>query len=61
MSDEEVKDFVAKYFSKYFKYITKGNLRKFAKSLDIFLKTSHEVEKYVQSNTSDKYVYHYNV
>ena len=54
MTDEEDKDFVAINFSKYFKSIREEqNLGKSpAKSLYIFLITSDEVEKYVQSNSS---------
>ena len=62
MTDEEVEDFVAINFSEYFKSIREEqNLRKVAKSLYIFLTTPDEVEKYVQSNSSDNCVHHYNV
>ena len=62
MSDEGVKGFVAIYFSKYFKSITEEqNLRKVAKSLYIFLTTPGEVENYVQLNSSDNCIHHYNV
>ena len=55
-------DFVAINFSEYFKSIREEqNLRKVAKSLYIFLTTPDEVEKYVQSNSSDNCVHHYNV
>ena len=58
----EVKDFVAINFSDYFKSIKeKQNLRKVAKSLYIFLTTHVEVEKYVQSDSSDNWIHHYNV
>ena len=61
-TDEEVKDFVAISFSKYFKTIREEqNLRKVAKLLYIFLTTTDEVEKYVESNYSDNSVRHYNV
>ena len=62
LSDEEVKDFVAINFNEYFKPTTEKmysklnkeqNLRKVAKLLYIFLTTPDEVEKYVQSNSSD--------
>ena len=52
LTDEEVKDFVAINFSKYFnttreklysKLFEEQNLRKFAKLLYIFLKTPNEV------------------
>ena len=62
LTDEEVEDFVAINFSEYFKSIREEqNLRKVAKSLYIFLTTPDEVEKYVQSNSSDNCVHHYNV
>ena len=60
--DEEVKNFVAINFSEYFKSIRKErNLRKVAKSIYIFLATPDELEKYVQSNSSDNRIHHYNV
>ena len=62
LSDEEVKDFVAINFIEYFNSIREAkNLRKVAKSLYIFLATPDEVEKYVQSNSSDICIHHYNV
>ena len=62
LTDEEVKDFVAINFSEYFKSLREEqNIRKNAKSLYIFLTTSDEVEKYVQSNSSDNCMHHYNV
>ena len=62
MTDEEVKDFVAINFNEYFKSIKEEqNLRKTAKSLCIFLITLDEVENYVESNSSDNCVHHYNV
>ena len=58
----EVKDFVAINFSDHFKSIKeKQNLRKVAKSLYIFLTTHVEVEKYVESDSSDNCIHHYNV
>ena len=58
MTDEEEKDFVAITFSEYFKSIREEeNLRKAVKSLYIFLTTFHEVEKYVQSNSSDNCIH----
>ena len=58
----EVKDFVAINFSDHFKSIKeKQNLGKVAKSLYIFLTTHVEVEKYVQSDSSDNCIHHYNV
>ena len=68
-TDEEVKEFVAISFSKYFKAAIEKlysklkeeqNLRKFAESFYIFLTTSDEGGKYVeimQSNSSDEYVH----
>ena len=62
LTDEEVKDFVAIDFREYFKSIREEqNLRKVAKSLYTSLTTPDEVEKYVQSNSSDNCIYHYNV
>ena len=62
MTDEEVKDFVAINFNEYFKSINEEqNLRKTAKSLYILLITLDEVEKYVESNSSDNCVHYYNV
>ena len=62
LNKEEVKNFVAINFSEYYKSITKEqNLRKVAKSLYIFLAPPDEVEKYVQSNSSDNYIHYYNV
>ena len=62
LTDEEVKNFVAINFSEYFKSLREEqNLRKVAKSLYIFLTTPDEVEKYVQSNSFDNCVHHYNV
>ena len=55
---EEVKDFVAINFNEYFKSIREEqNLRKVTKLLYVFLKTPDEVEKYVQSNSSDNFVH----
>ena len=49
-------------FTEYFKSIREEqNLRKVAKLLYISLTTPDEVEKYVQSNSSDNCVHHYNV
>ena len=63
VTDVEVKHFVAINFSEYFKSTREEeeNLRKVAKLLYIFLTTSNDVEKCVQSNYSDDCVYHYNV
>ena len=38
----------------------KKNLRQVSKSLYTFLTTPDEVEKYVQSNSSDNCIHHYN-
>ena len=62
LTDEKVRDFVAINFSEYFKSITEDqNLWKVAKSLYIFLATPDEVEKYVQSNSSNNCTHGYNV
>ena len=62
LTDEEVKDFVVINFSEYFNSIReKENLRKDAKSLYIFLTTLDKVVKYVQSNSSNNCVCHYNI
>ena len=62
LTDEEVKDSVAINFSEYFRSIKQEqNFRKVSKSLYIFLTTPDEVEKYVQSNSSDNCIHHYNV
>ena len=70
LTDEEVKHFVAINFSEYFKSAKeklysklkeKQNLRKVAKFLHISLKTPDEVEKHVQSNSSDNCIYLYHV
>ena len=62
LTDEEVNDFVAINFREYFKSIREEqNLRKVAKSLYIFLTTPDEAEKYVQSNSYDNCMHHYNV
>ena len=62
LTDEEVKDFVAINFSEYFTSIKEEqNLRKVAKSFYSFLKTLYEVQKYVQPNSYDNCIHHYNV
>ena len=62
LTDEEVKDFVAITFSEYFKSIrVEKNLRKVAKSLYIFLTTPDDVKESEQSNSSDNYVFSYDV
>ena len=59
---EILKNFVATNFNKYLKSITEEqNLRKVAKLFYIFLTMPDEVEKYVQSNSSDNFLHHYNV
>ena len=61
LTDEIAKDFVAINFSEYFKSMREEpNLRIVAKSLYIFLATPNEVEKYVQSNSSDNLIHRYN-
>ena len=62
LTDEEVKDFVVINFSDYLKAVREEqNLREVAKLLYIFLTTPDEVQKYVQSNSFDNCIYHYNV
>ena len=62
MTDEELMDFVVINLSEYFKSIRKEQKsRKVAKSLDIFLTAPDEVEKYMESNSSDNCIGHYNV
>ena len=62
MTDEEVGDFVAINFSEYFKSIREEqNLRKVVKSLYIFPTTPDEVEKYMQSNSSNNCIHCYNI
>ena len=67
LSDDEMKDFVAIYFSEYFKYVREKlysklseeqNLRKFFESPYIILTTPDKVEKHIetmQSNSSDNW------
>ena len=62
LTDENVKDFVAINFNEYFKSISEEqNFRKVAKLLYISLTIPDEVENYVQSNSSDNCIDHYNV
>ena len=62
LTDEQVNDFVTINFSEYFKSISEQqNLRKAAKLLYICLTTPDVVEKYVQSNSSENCIHHYNV
>ena len=62
LSYEEVKEFLAINFREYFKSIREEeNLSKAAKSLFIFLTTHDEVNNYVQSNSSEYCIHHYNV
>ena len=62
LTGEEINDFVAINFNEYFTSIREEkNLRKIVKLLYVFLTTSDEVEKYVQSNSCDNYIHHYNV
>ena len=59
LTDEEVKDFVAINFSECFKSIREDqSLRKVTQLLHIFLTASNEVEKYMQSNSSDNCIHH---
>ena len=62
LTTEKVKEFEAITFSQYYKSINEEqNLGKVAKSLYIFLTTPVEVNKYVQSNSDDNCIHHYNV
>ena len=62
LTDEDRKDFVVISFSEYFESIRKEQyLRKVALSLHIFLITPYEVEKCVQSSSSDNFMHHYNI
>ena len=45
----------------YSKLNEEENLRKVGKSLYLFLTTPDKVKKYVQSNSSDNCIHHYNV
>ena len=59
-TDEELKDFAVINFSEHFNSIrAEQNPRKTAKLLYIVLTTPDEVEKYVQSNSSDNCIHHY--
>ena len=62
LTDDKAKDFVVINFSEYFKSIREEqNLRKVSKSSYLFLTAPDEVERYVQSNSSDNCIHHYNV
>ena len=62
LTDEEVKDFEAINFNEYFKSVREEqNIGKNFKPVYILLTTSDEVEKYVQSNSNDNWMHHYNV
>ena len=62
LTDKEVEDFIAINFSEYFKSLREEkNLRKVAKLVYISLTTPDKVIKYVQSNSSENCVHHYNV
>ena len=62
LTDEKVEAFVAINFSEYSKSIRKKqNLRRVTRSLYIFLTTPDEVEKYVESNSSDNCIRRYDV
>ena len=62
LTDVEGKDFIDINFRKYFKSIREEqNLIKVTKSLYIFLTIPDEVEKYVQSNSSNNCIHCYNV
>ena len=62
LTNGEVKEIVPMNFSEYFKSIRQEqNLIKVTKLVYIFLTTPDEVEKYMQSNSSDNCIHHYNV
>ena len=62
LTDKEVEDFIAINFSEYFKSLREEKiLRKVAKLVYISLTTPDKVIKYVQSNSSENCVHHYNV
>ena len=62
LTDMEVKYFVAMNFSENFKSIKEEqNLRKVVKLFYISLTTLDGAEKYVQSNSSDNCLHHYDV
>ena len=62
LTNEEVKDFVAINFIEYFKSIREEeNLRNVTNSLYIFLTTPDKVKIYVQSNSPNNCIHHYNV
>ena len=62
LTHKEVEDFIAINFSEYFKSLREEkNLRKVAKLVYISLTTPDKVIKYVQSNSSENCVHHYNV
>ena len=62
LTDKEVEDVKAVSFREYFKSIREEqNLRKVTESLSIFLTAPNVVERYLQSNSSDNCIHHYNV
>ena len=63
LTAEKVKDFVAINLSEYyFKSLRdEKNLRKVVRLIYIFIATHDDVEKYVQSNSSDNCIHCYNV
>ena len=73
LTDKEIKDFAAIYFSEYFKSareklyskLNEGSkFRKISESLYVFLATPDEVIKYakmMQINSSDNCVHRYNI
>ena len=63
LTDEEVEDFIAINFSEYFKSMTEKQIlvKKVAKFPYIFLTAPDEVVTYLQSNSSDNCIHHYNV
>ena len=61
LTGEEVKDFVAIILNEYFKSIREEqHLRKVVKSPYFFLAAPDEIEKYIESNSSDNCIRYYN-
>ena len=62
LTNEHVKDFVARNFARYFKFIREEqNLIKVSKSLFIFVTTPDPAEKYVQLNSYENCMHRFNV
>ena len=58
LTDEKVEHFIAINFSECFKSIgEEQNFKNVAKLLYIFLSAADEVERYMQSNSSDNFIH----